>query len=176
MTPPSVRFLGRKVYLAAVVILVSAMQQGPSAWRVHELSELFGADRITVYVVDGVKLMEAGNQAPNAIQGMSAAQKQTARDLIAEITALWDAVADLSLGNPCNEPPDEFFDHLKEESEIRTGLRHRYMLNPGYPEVREAVADHLRRRTDIPYEAGDICMTVGAAGAPFQCGEAAIVQ
>ncbi|MHC4850022.1 MAG: pyridoxal phosphate-dependent aminotransferase [Planctomycetota bacterium] len=76
-----------------------------------------------------------------------------------------DAVADLSLGNPCNEPPAEFFDHLKEESEIRTGLRHRYMLNPGYPEVREAVAQHLRRRTEIPYEAGDICMTVGAAGA-----------
>lgn len=48
MTPPSVRFLGRKVYLGAVVILVSAMQQGPSAWRVHELSKLFGADRRTI--------------------------------------------------------------------------------------------------------------------------------
>ena len=48
MTPRSVRFLGRKVYLAAVVILVSAMQQGPSARRVHELSKLFGADRRTI--------------------------------------------------------------------------------------------------------------------------------
>ncbi len=48
MTPPSVRFLGRKVYLGAVVILVSAMQQGPSAWRVHELSKLFDADRRTI--------------------------------------------------------------------------------------------------------------------------------
>ena len=30
VTPPSVRFLGRKVYLGAVVILVAAMRQGPS--------------------------------------------------------------------------------------------------------------------------------------------------
>ena len=38
VTPPSVRFLGRKVYLGAVVILVSAMRQGPSPRRVRELS------------------------------------------------------------------------------------------------------------------------------------------
>ncbi len=48
VTPPSVRFLGRKVYLAAVVILISAMRQGPSPRRVRELSRLFGADRRTI--------------------------------------------------------------------------------------------------------------------------------
>ena len=48
VTPPSVRFLGRKVYLFAVVILVSAMRQGPSPRRVRELSGLFGADRRTL--------------------------------------------------------------------------------------------------------------------------------
>jgi hypothetical protein len=48
VTPPSVRFLGRKVYLGAVVILVAAMRQGPSPRRIHELSELFGADRRTI--------------------------------------------------------------------------------------------------------------------------------
>lgn len=47
-TPPSVRFLGRKVYLGAVVILVAAMRQGPSPGRVRELSKLFGADRRTI--------------------------------------------------------------------------------------------------------------------------------
>jgi hypothetical protein len=47
-TPPSVRFLGRKVYLAAVVVLVAAMRQGPSPRRVRELSQLFGADRRTI--------------------------------------------------------------------------------------------------------------------------------
>jgi len=48
MTPPSVRFLGSKVYLGAVVILVAAMRQGPSPRRVRELSRLFDADRRTI--------------------------------------------------------------------------------------------------------------------------------
>jgi hypothetical protein len=48
VTPPSVRFLGRKVYLAAVVVLVAAMRQGPSPRRIAELSRLFGADRRTI--------------------------------------------------------------------------------------------------------------------------------
>ena len=48
VTPPSVRFLGRKVYLAAVVVLVAAMRQGPSPRRVRELSQRFGADRQTI--------------------------------------------------------------------------------------------------------------------------------
>jgi hypothetical protein len=48
VTPPSVRFLGRKVYLGAIVILVAAMRQGPSSRRVRELSRLFGADRHTI--------------------------------------------------------------------------------------------------------------------------------
>ncbi|MCO6453949.1 MAG: hypothetical protein J5I93_01430 [Pirellulaceae bacterium] len=48
VTPPSVRFLGPKVYLGAVVILVSAMRQGPSPRRVAELSKQFGADRRTI--------------------------------------------------------------------------------------------------------------------------------
>ena len=48
VTPPSVRFLGRKVYLGTVVVLVAAMRQGPSPRRVRELSRLFGADRHTI--------------------------------------------------------------------------------------------------------------------------------
>lgn len=48
VTPPSVRFLGRKVYLFAVVVLVSAMRQGPSPRRVRALTGLFGADRRTI--------------------------------------------------------------------------------------------------------------------------------
>ncbi len=48
VTPPSVRFLGRKVYLFAVVVLLSTMRQGPSPRRVRELSQLFGADRRTI--------------------------------------------------------------------------------------------------------------------------------
>jgi hypothetical protein len=48
VTPQSVRFLGRKVYLGAVVILVAAMRQGPSPRRVRELSKLFKVDRRTI--------------------------------------------------------------------------------------------------------------------------------
>ena len=47
-TPRSVRFLGRKVYLAAIVILVIAMRQGPTPRRISELSKRFGADESTI--------------------------------------------------------------------------------------------------------------------------------
>ena len=76
-----------------------------------------------------------------------------------------DAVADLSLGNPINEPPAEFFDGLREEAEAGPTRPHRYMTNAGYPDVREAVAQHLGGRSGLPYQASDICLTVGAAGA-----------
>ena len=48
VTPPSVRFLGRKVYLGVVVILISAMRQGPSPRRGRELSKLFGVNAATI--------------------------------------------------------------------------------------------------------------------------------
>jgi hypothetical protein len=47
-TPPSVRFLGRKVYLGVIVILISAMRHGPTPRRVRELSKRFNADRRTI--------------------------------------------------------------------------------------------------------------------------------
>jgi hypothetical protein len=47
-TPPSVRFLGRKVYLGVIVILISAMRQGPDPRRLRDLSGRFGADERTI--------------------------------------------------------------------------------------------------------------------------------
>lgn len=47
-TPPSVRFLGRKVYLGAVVVLVSALRQGPNPTRVRVLQDLFGVGERTL--------------------------------------------------------------------------------------------------------------------------------
>ena len=47
-TPPSVRFLGRKVYLGAVVVLATALQQGPSKRSVTKLSALLGINRRTL--------------------------------------------------------------------------------------------------------------------------------
>jgi hypothetical protein len=47
-TPESVRFLGRKVYLGAMVVLVSAMLQGPTPPRAARLRELFGVSERTL--------------------------------------------------------------------------------------------------------------------------------
>lgn len=47
-TPPSVRFLGRRVYLGVVVVLVSALRQGPSARRSRVLAETFQVDERTI--------------------------------------------------------------------------------------------------------------------------------
>ena len=47
-TPGSVRFLGRRVYLSAVVVLGTVLQQGVSAQRLSRLSQLIGADRRTL--------------------------------------------------------------------------------------------------------------------------------
>ena len=47
-TPPSARFLGRKVYLAGVVALVTAMRQGATPWGMKKLRNLFGVDRRSV--------------------------------------------------------------------------------------------------------------------------------
>ncbi|MGH7118347.1 MAG: hypothetical protein ACREFP_05085 [Acetobacteraceae bacterium] len=47
-TPPSLRFLGRKVYLAAVVTLISAMLHGTTPARLTRLSSVPGIDRRTL--------------------------------------------------------------------------------------------------------------------------------
>jgi hypothetical protein len=47
-TPPSLRFLGRKVYLGAAVVVVSAMRHGATAARVRKLRDVLGVSRRTV--------------------------------------------------------------------------------------------------------------------------------
>ena len=46
--PPSFRFLGRRVYLAAVFILAAAMQQGPTPVRVGSIRDLIGVSARTL--------------------------------------------------------------------------------------------------------------------------------
>lgn len=48
VTPPSVRFLGRRVYLGIVVVLATAMQQGPAPWRASQLREVLGVSLQTL--------------------------------------------------------------------------------------------------------------------------------
>ena len=47
-TPPSVRFLGRKVYAGFIVVLLAAMCHGLSANRVRHLRKITGADARTL--------------------------------------------------------------------------------------------------------------------------------
>jgi|SRR6185437_2201699 len=47
-TPASLRFLGRKVYLGAIVVLISSMRCGPSPVRLRRLHELVGVSRHTL--------------------------------------------------------------------------------------------------------------------------------
>lgn len=47
-TPPSLRYLGRRVYLGAVMVLVSVLQNGPSPEPLRQLRELLGVSRRTV--------------------------------------------------------------------------------------------------------------------------------
>ena len=47
-TPPSARYLGRRVYLGVMVVLATAMQQGLAPWRLSRLREELGASRQTL--------------------------------------------------------------------------------------------------------------------------------
>ncbi|HME21088.1 MAG TPA: hypothetical protein VKI44_06965 [Acetobacteraceae bacterium] len=47
-TPPSLRFLGRRVYLATVVTLISALMLGTTPYRLARLSVVPGLDRRTL--------------------------------------------------------------------------------------------------------------------------------
>ena len=76
-----------------------------------------------------------------------------------------DAVFDFSLGNPDLEPPPAVLDALRRVVAENPPGSHGYMPNPGYTDVREAVANKLRRETGLDFTAEDVFMTVGAAGA-----------
>jgi len=74
-------------------------------------------------------------------------------------------VYDFSLGNPNVPPPEKFQDVLKSVIDSGGPGVHGYMPNPGYPFVREALADHLSREHDVPLTGDDMIMTCGATGA-----------
>jgi hypothetical protein len=48
VTPPSLRFLGRKVFVGVMVILVTALRQGPTPSGLRKLEGLLGISRRTI--------------------------------------------------------------------------------------------------------------------------------
>jgi hypothetical protein len=47
-TPASTRFLGRRIYLGILVVLATALQQGPAPWRMNRLRAELGMSRQTL--------------------------------------------------------------------------------------------------------------------------------
>lgn len=74
-------------------------------------------------------------------------------------------VFDFSLGNPSVPAPEEvktaILDLLQQEDSLEL---HGYMSNVGYEDVRQTVADNLNGRFGTDFSAGNVIMTVGAAG------------
>jgi len=56
-----------------------------------------------------------------------------------------DSIFDFTLGNPEVEPPALTLASLRRVVENGRLRSHGYMPNPGFPEVRAAIADKLRR-------------------------------
>ncbi|MFM8979572.1 MAG: pyridoxal phosphate-dependent aminotransferase [Planctomycetia bacterium] len=76
-----------------------------------------------------------------------------------------DRVADLSLGNPVEEPPPAVRERLQRLAADPAPGTHRYMPNAGYDSTRAAVAGWLARQTGVPYTGSQVVMSVGAGGA-----------
>jgi len=75
-------------------------------------------------------------------------------------------VYDLTLGNPTLEPPQAYFDALREAADGSNRGLHRYMVNVGFDEVRANIARWLNRKGLLPgVTKENIVMTVGAGGA-----------
>jgi aspartate aminotransferase len=82
-----------------------------------------------------------------------------------------DNVFDFSLGNPYGDPPPPLAREIARLAENPPPDLHKYMPNAGFPDVRQKVADDLRRDTGLPFTTGQIVMTVGAAGrSTWRCG------
>ncbi len=74
-------------------------------------------------------------------------------------------VFDFSLGNPNLQPPRAVLDAIVDAArDDRPGI-HGYMPNPGYPDVRAAVAQKIREDEGVDINENFICMTTGAGGA-----------
>ncbi len=73
-------------------------------------------------------------------------------------------VFDFSLGNPNLDPPPEFSEVLLQYVKEQRPMKHGYMPNAGYPEVRLKVAEYLKQEQGIELSENEIIMTCGAGG------------
>ena len=109
--------------------------------------------------------MPAAQEIRDAIRGGSWIRKMFEEGAVLKAERGADNVFDFTLGNPYGEPPPAFAEELARLAASPPPGLHKYMSNAGFPEVREAVALDLSRQTGLPFTAGSVVMTVGAAGA-----------
>ncbi len=103
--------------------------------------------------------MEALVKGSSVIRAMFEEGKQMAAKYGAE------NVFDFSLGNPNVPAPDEVNKAIKDIVDDTDSVKlHGYMSNAGHEEVRGIIADSLNKKYGTKYGAGNIIMTVGAAG------------
>lgn len=76
-----------------------------------------------------------------------------------------DKVFDLSIGNPNMEPPTAFKEALINIAKENFPLKHGYMPNAGYSDVRRSVAEYVSHEYGAPLNEQNIIMTCGTGGA-----------
>jgi len=74
-------------------------------------------------------------------------------------------VYDFTLGNPNVDPPQRFYDELRQIANSPQPGIHRYMSNAGYEESRAAVARILSTAAGSQVQSSHVVMTCGASGA-----------
>jgi len=105
------------------------------------------------------QFMEMCN-APSVIRALSVYATERGREIG------YENVFDFSLGNPSVPAPQAFNDAIVRLTQTKTSAQlHGYSPNPGNPEVRQTVAESLKKRFGIDYRAEHIFMTSAAASA-----------
>ncbi|MGN0846745.1 MAG: pyridoxal phosphate-dependent aminotransferase [Kiritimatiellia bacterium] len=106
------------------------------------------------------------NQIRQSMAGSSWIRKMFEKGIELKARYGADAVCDFSLGNPDVPPPAktrEVLTALAAQAVEPLGLG--YCPNAGIPAVREAIAGYLSKQQAVEVKAGNVVMTVGAAGA-----------
>jgi aspartate aminotransferase len=74
-------------------------------------------------------------------------------------------VFDFTIGNPNLDPPPAFNAALAEVVNITGPMKHGYMPNAGYVDVRAAIAEYVSKQNGVALNENHIIMTCGAGGA-----------
>ncbi len=104
------------------------------------------------------------NNIEKTLQGSSAIRKMFEEGIRLKKERGEEAICDLTLGNPCLEPPKEVKDALTLLAQSTEKKQHQYMPNAGIQKTRSFIANELVKESNLPFTANHIIMCVGAGG------------